>query len=263
MELPTFEDVTLLPADLNDVQPTEYRADMVLVLKDAAGNAVMGIVLEVQLSVDKTKKFTWPVYAATLHARLKCPVCVLVLAGNDRVARWAAKPTSIGSKFTFAPEVLGPSGVPQITESEEACANPELAVLSAMMHGHDADIDTSVRIALAAQKAIETLDDERSRLYYDLVMNALNDAAREVLQNMRPANYEYQSDFARKYYGEGREKGIAEAHVALVLKLLRMRFGLLTPDVNQRVSEASVSALDQIAERMLTATTLEEALGSI
>src|SRR6185436_16739450 len=89
LELPMFTEASLLPADLNDIQPTEYRADLVLVLNDAAGEPVMGIVLEVQLAVDGQKKYAWPAYVANLYARLKCPVSLLVVAGDERVARWA------------------------------------------------------------------------------------------------------------------------------------------------------------------------------
>jgi hypothetical protein len=50
---------------------------------------------------------------------------------------------------------------------------------------------------------------------------------------MDPHKYEYQSDFARRYVAEGRAIG-----------------------------EASIAELDEIGERLLTAQTLDEALGS-
>jgi flagellar biosynthesis/type III secretory pathway protein FliH len=57
--------------------------------------------------------------------------------------------------------------------------------------------------------AIEDLADDRSRFYYDLVYNSLNEAARRALEAMMKG-YEYQSDFAKKYVAQGRAEGHTE-----------------------------------------------------
>ena len=54
------------------------------------------------------------------------------------------------------------------------------------------------------------LEAERAQLYLDLVVLSLSHAARAAFEALMQTNYEYQSDFARKYYGEGREKGRSE-----------------------------------------------------
>lgn len=118
-----------------------------MILEDQA--PVLGIVVEVQLAPDKDKRFVWPVYATNLRARLKCPVCLLVITDDDRVARWAAKPIELGGGNQFVPVVLGPSGVPEVTDPAQANADPELAVLSAMAHGQDIDVRKAVQIACA------------------------------------------------------------------------------------------------------------------
>ena len=155
------------------------------------------------------------------------------------------------------PLVLGPSGVPEITDESEACADPELAVLSAMAHGRDSDIARSAQIAAAAQLASLGLDAERAQLYFDLIQNSLSEAARRALQTMNPAKYEYQSDFARKYYGQGK----AEGSRMVVEKQLSVRFGALDEHVRARIAAASNTDLEAIAERLLTAPSLEDALG--
>jgi len=127
-----------------------------------------------------------------------------------------------------------------------------------MAHGKDSDTGKSARIAHAALSAIDGLDVTRSKLYFDLVLNFLSEAARRALQAMNPRKYEYQSDFARRYVAEGEAKGRA----ALVIKLLALRFGPLTAQVDARIAEASVEELDEIGERLLTAQTLDEAIGS-
>lgn len=251
IELPRFTDARIDSADLTDVQPAEYRADLVVLLLD--GKPVLGIVIEVQLSPESRKRFVWPVYVSTLRARLECPVSLLVVTVDEAVARWAARPIEMGNGSRFVPLVLGPSGVPEVTDEAQAQADPELAVLSAMAHGKDADTEKSLQIALAARSAVLGLDQDRSRLYFDLVLTHLSEAARQALQAMDPLKYEYQSDFARRYVAEGR--------AAFLRKLLAFRFGPLTQQAETRIAEASATELDEIGERLFTAQTLDEALG--
>jgi hypothetical protein len=162
VQLPDYTDVRIDSADLTDIQPAEYRADLVvLLLRDTP---VLGIVLEVQLSSDEDKRYVWPVYVANLRARIRCPVCLLVIAGDEAVARWAGKAVELGGGNRFVPWVLGPSGVPEITDKERAIEDPELAVLSAMAHAQDPNTDKSARIALLAQMVSLGLDAERSTL---------------------------------------------------------------------------------------------------
>lgn len=251
MELPEYTEARIDSADLTDIQPAEYRADLVVLL--SKGEPVLGIVVEVQLSQDQRKPFVWPVYVTNLRARLKCRVCLLVVTSDEPTARWACKPVDMGGGNLFTPLVLGPSGVPEVIDPEQARADPELAVLSAMAHGRDADTRISVQIALAAHLASMGLDEDRARLYFDLVVNALSEAAKRELRTMDPAKYEYQSDWVKGWLAHGK--------AALVTKQLTLRFGPLSDAAKIRVSSASVEELDAIGERLLTAPTLEEALG--
>ena len=154
--------------------------------------------------------------------------------------------------------------------------NVELAVLSAIEHGQNPDIELAARIASAAIVASADIDAERSRLYLDLILISLSASAPEALEaTMNSLGYEYQSDFARRYVAEGKAEGLVEGRmegrmegrvegrVELTLKLLARRFGPLPHMVRTRVRGAQDAQLDAVAERMLTAQTLEEALGSL
>jgi hypothetical protein len=230
-----------------------------------SGVPVLGIVVEVQLQPDDRKRFVWPVYVANLRARMECPVCLLVVTADEATARWATKSIDLGGTNHFVPLVLGPSGVPEITDQAQAVADPELAVLSAMAHGRDADTDKSTQIALAAQFASVGLDDDRSKLYFDLILISLSEAARKALRNMDPAKYEYQSDFAKRYVAQGEVqgeiKGEIKGRAVLVAKQLTLRFGPLPESTLAEITDASLAELDTIGERLLTAKTLEDALG--
>lgn len=54
VELPTYTEARLDSAELTEIQPAEYRADLVVLLFEA--KPVFGIVVEVQLSEDTRKR---------------------------------------------------------------------------------------------------------------------------------------------------------------------------------------------------------------
>jgi hypothetical protein len=254
VELPRYSDIRVASADLTDVQPTEYRADLVLHLM--ADKPLFGVIVEVQLERDERKKFVWPAYAMTLRARLECPVCVLVVTNKDTVAKWAATPISTGHGSTFTPLALGPAGIPVVTDPALAAAHPELAVLSAMTYGRSAHVARSLAVAYTAQAVASRLDDARSKLYFDLIYHSLSDAAQRELKTM---------DKRKKYvpgsylYERGEERG----RVVLIMRLLTKRFGTLPIDAEQQLDAASAEELDVIGERLLTASSPKEVLGSL
>jgi hypothetical protein len=181
----------------------------------------------------------------------------LVITVDDAVAKWAGQTVMLGGQHVFTPFVLGPSGIPEVTDEAEARGNPELAVLSAMAHGRDSNAQRALEIASAAQRAIGPLDADRSKIYLDLIMISLGEAARQALSNMHARTYEYQSDFARHYIAEG----VAEGRVEMIVRMLTRRFGALDESVQARVQRASKAELESIADRLLTAPCLQDVLG--
>ena len=176
----------------------------------------------------------------------------------------------LGGDHRLTPYVLSPTAVPQITDPATAKEDPELAVFSAMAHGQRAALDTSVQIALAAIAASAGLDSERARLYVDLVLSSINEAARRALQAMNPANYEYQSEFARRYFSQGKAEGKAEGEVEgqargkaeLLIKQATLKFGPVPEEVQGRIRGAAAAELDRMGECLVNATTLDEMLSS-
>src|SRR5215470_10670087 len=59
LAVPEHEIVELSAADLTKVVPSEFRADAVVLLR-SRGKAVLGVVVEVQLSRKTRKRWTWP-----------------------------------------------------------------------------------------------------------------------------------------------------------------------------------------------------------
>ncbi len=246
VELPAYRELRVESADISNVVPAEYHADLVILLFD--GKPVLGIGLEVQLRVDKDKRFAWPAYVACLRSRYRCDCCVLVVTPSVSVAHWALSPIPFGLGGSFTPLVIGPQGVPVVTDPELACQFPELAVLSAMAHGKG-DVQTAVNIAKVAAAAAVGLDPDSQAVYLDLIETALGAAARKAFQ-MLPAGYQFKGPS----YLRGRTEGLR----GMLTRQLTKRFGSLPSWASERVEKATVEQLEGYADRILTAGSLEE-----
>ena len=74
-----------------------------------------------QRSVEARKRFVWPLYVAALHAKLECPVWLVVVTHDQRVARWASEPiATFQPGSSFVPIVVGPDRIPRVGSEEEA-----------------------------------------------------------------------------------------------------------------------------------------------
>ena len=225
--LQPYTEARLASIDLTEIQPAEYRADVVVVLHDG-DVPVQVVIVEVQLAVDPRKRFSWPAYVAVSRAIHGCPADLLVVAPEPAVAGWCAVPIETGAPgFVLSPRVLHRRAVPVVTDPGEAARRPELGVLSALAHGED---DVGAAIAAAVFPALRGLDEDRTRLYYDLVYNSLNEGARRALETMMKG-YEYQSDFARKYVAQGRTEEAARN----LLTVLRARGIEVSDAVRERI----------------------------
>ena len=231
VSLPPYTQARLVATDLTEIQPAEYRADVVVVLLDR-DIPVRVLIVEVQLAVDPRKRLSWPAYVTVSRAIHGCPADLLVVTNDPNVAAWCAEPIEIGAAgFVLRPAVLRRDAVPVVTDLADAARRPELGVLSAMAHG---ETERGATIAAAVLPAIRELDDDRTRLYYDLVYNSLNAAARRALEAMMKG-YEYQTDFAKKYVAQGLTQGRTEEAARALLTVLRVR-GFAVPDaVRERI----------------------------
>ena len=108
--------------------------------------------------------------------------------------------------------------------------------------------------------AVGALDDERAKLYADLVFASVDGAARAILEAlMASGNYEYQSDFARRYVAQGRAEGETSGRVHALLAVLAAR-GIDVPDEVRALIAActEIARLDVWLARAATATSAAE-----
>jgi hypothetical protein len=193
--------VELGSIDLSQVASTEYRADAVVLLLDRAGAAVTAVIVEVQLRADPGKRWTWPLYLAALRAERRCPAILLVVTTDAAVAHWARDPIELGHPgFCLAPVVVGFDDVPRIVDLGGARRLPELSVLSALAH-------PDFEVTATALQAMTALPEDQNRIYWDVIIDRLPDVIRRALEDQMQG-YVYQTEFARNYFGQGREEGI-------------------------------------------------------
>jgi hypothetical protein len=244
IELP---DGTLDPisGELTELTSGPNFADLAMTVTNE-GETELGVVFEVQRSVDEDKPYAWPAYIARLRYQLRRPVRLLVLATTDAVARWARRPIEMGHPgFTLAPLVITLADIPRVTDAAEAARNPELAMLSALAHRGD---DVVGRAAFAALATLAAPEGTRA-LYFDIIAAA----HRRILEELK-MGYPYQSEFARKYFAEGREEGLKEGLEEarrVVFALIRAKVRVLTPDDERRIRALTGTQLADLAVALM------------
>ena len=159
----------------------EFRADLVIELRDANGVLVLAIVLEVHPGRGSlNKKYAWPVYVTVVRAKRRCPAIVLVIAPDGAVARWAAQPIELGLGLgSLRPLVIGPANVPEVMDPALAERETELAVLSAVAHGNG---ENGTAVAHAALVALGRLDQEHAAVYFQVIWKGLREPMRRALE---------------------------------------------------------------------------------
>jgi hypothetical protein len=182
MKVPTYTSVTVVEAAQDQMLPIEFRADLVLELRNAAGELVLAVVIEIQRKREPVKKYTWPLYVAAVRAQKRCDAIVLVVALDPNVARWASEPIDLGLGLgTLQPLVLGPRVVPEVTDAKVAAGNTELSVLSGLVHGNGPN---GLAVVTTTFATLCRLDPEHAVVYFQMVYDVLQKPIRQALEAM-------------------------------------------------------------------------------
>ncbi|HEY0132853.1 MAG TPA: hypothetical protein VGB85_02200 [Nannocystis sp.] len=181
VEVPAYERLVVSEAVLDQLTPTEFRADLVVDLFDGADKRPrMSGVVEVQLRIDDDKLYSWPAYLILSRSRRRCEAFVLVVAPDPAVAAWARRPIHLGPGNELRVFVLGPAEIPTITDPDVAARYPELTVLSALAHGNEPEHGMPVlRVMLGA---LRTLDRKEGEVYLRIVYKTLAARVRHAFQ---------------------------------------------------------------------------------
>jgi len=253
VEVPGFTEARLAEAALNELVPVEYRADAVVVFTEDA--PVFGAIIEAQLHRDDDKLFTWPLYVVAARERHRCPFVVIVVTPDRATASWAAKVVELGGGVRYWPLVIGPDGIPKVTDRERARQHPQLAVLSVLAHGQG-NADTAAAIGAAAAWAILPFPEDQRLLYSLLIESNLSEAARKAIE-MEPGLDKFFTDTQRRTY----ERGKAEGASAALLKIVTRRGLTATAEQRRRLLECTdLVQLERWLDRSLVVSSMDELL---
>ncbi|WP_437975680.1 hypothetical protein WMF11_48900 [Sorangium sp. So ce295] len=275
LDLPPYATVAVVEASLDQLIPVEFCADLVLELRDGAGELVLSIVLEVQRDIDRRKGYSWPVYVAVVRARKECSAVVLVVAPDAEVAAWAAQKIDLGLGLgTLQPLVLGSASVPEVTDQAQAEKETELAILSAVAHGNGPN---GLAVVQSALGALGRLDHEHAAVYFQIVYNALREPMRRALEALiMERQTEGKASFPPfaqqliergriegKLEGirEGKLEGILEAKRDALLRLVARAGIALTADHRERIqARKDPATLDRWVDNALEAKDASDVL---
>ncbi|MFG1958124.1 hypothetical protein [Nonomuraea sp. NPDC049028] len=239
--------------DLSECVPAVYRADAALLYSDDA-KSKLGVIAEVQLEQDKTKRLSWLAYIANLRARDNCPVCLVVICPKRSTAEWASLPIETGHPgLTLTPLVIGPDNTPVITDVAEAVGNIGLAAISAITQSSHPQIAT---ILATLTKALDSLDPQVARRYAEYVTVALKgNAHKEMERLMATETYLYQGEYAQSLLAKGRVEGDIES----LLMVLETRGMTLSDGDRERITTCGdIARLQLWLKRAVLVSTVEE-----
>jgi hypothetical protein len=229
------------------------RADLGLELCClGASEPFAAITIEVQLSKDDDKPFSWLLYHAGQHYRLRVPSYLLVVTNDPEVAAWAAGPFKSGM-VSMRPLVISAAHFPPIIDPEEAKRSLERAFLSGLVHASE-PIAADIGLALAA--ALDASPDDTGLYYWDTLLAVLGDAIRSTLE-MQMKNWKPRSEWGKRLLAEVKNEGRAEGRAETILDVLDARGLALDPPLRQRIT--TCTDLDVLARWLRRASTVASA----
>ena len=263
LPLPARVTGALGSADMSQVAPTQYFADMVVVLTDQqTRKPVLAVVIEPQGRDRKTKKVSWPVYLTTAIKANKVPRAILVvICWDPREAARCRRVIPTGHPgFDLYPIVVDPRTFP----SWEG-AGPYLAILA----GATKAIDLATP---GGRDAVLTAIEQAGASHADtaalstIILGVADAAARAELEALM-ASPKFHSTFVDGLLQQGEEKGMEKGAVRSkvedLVKLIQARgLELTKAQLNLVTSCADLSQLATWFDQALDAKTTDEIFGT-
>ncbi|WP_344981826.1 hypothetical protein, partial [Streptosporangium fragile] len=176
-DLPATPLIRLESPTFNTRPSDDIEADLVIVLGPPPSPA-HAVIVEIQQDKSKNPR-QLARYAAALWLLLNCDVTVLVICPDARTAAHYAQPIDSGlTGYRLQARVLGPDGIPAITDPQQAAAQPELSAMAVMVHGRDRKVVEAFAAALAE------LPDEHAPKYYEYAYSMSAPEVRRLLEEI-------------------------------------------------------------------------------
>jgi hypothetical protein len=114
----------------------------------------------------------------------------------------------------------------------------------------------------AGPSAVQPLDAQRATIYTDIVAVSLRATARAILEDlMANGTYQYQSDFAKRYFGQGKAEGEAKGKAEAIIAILETRGVEVTESARARILGCTdLTKLDAWLTRAVMAKSAREVI---
>ena len=254
LELPRFTAARVTDPGTRPVMPTGQRSDLSVILVDGEV-PVAAAIFEPQRQVDADKWYSWPKYLADLHAEVRGPTYLIVLALRREVAHWAKAPIrSFQPGSDLAPYVIGPDEVPRLLSLEQALAEPLLSALSALVRADEPGAEEEALLAVQAMQ--ERAGPDQAYWLYQLIRAIMTPERCQRLQDLimlHPDVDKPKTTYEWAAFNRGK--------AASILEILMLRGIGLSEQERQRVlSEADPARLSRWLQRALTAASAADVL---
>ncbi|MEU6715195.1 hypothetical protein ABZ897_27330 [Nonomuraea sp. NPDC046802] len=253
VELPATPLIRVENSTFNTRPSDDIEPDVPIVLGPPQSPA-HAVIVEIQQDKSKDPQ-QLARYAAASWLMLRCNVTVLVICPDRAVADHYTQPIDSGlDGYRLQARVLGPDGIPVITDAEEALAHLDLSAMSVMVHGRDRTVIEAFATALAKS------DNDHAVQYHEYAYSMASPEIRHLMEEiMTSTDWPVYSPMAREHFGRGRTEGKAEEAARMVLLVLSAR-GLDVPDdARARITTCTdLTQLETWATRAATANTLQD-----
>ena len=275
LPLPARVTGALGSADMSQVAPTQYFADMVVVLTDQqTRKPVLAVVIEPQGRDRKTKKVSWPVYLTTAIKANKVPRAILVvICWDPREAALCRRVISTGHPgFDLYPIVVDPRTFPS-----SKAGSPYLTILAGATKAIDLGTPGGRDTVLTAIEQAKASHADTAALA-TIILGVADAAARRELEALMTSP-KFHSTFVDGLLQQGEERGLekglergmekgmergaVKSRVEDLIKVLKSRGLELTKA--QRKLVTSCADLTQLAtwfDQALDAKTTDEIFGA-
>jgi hypothetical protein len=138
------------------------------------------------------------------------------------------------------------------------------AFLKALKYSRRPDLPQRVDILLAEAPMLEETDLVLILTYLDKGPRAVsNTLLRETLQRLVPEQTErIMGWLTQPYFEKGKAEGRAEGEAKILVRLLEKRFGVVSPELRERILAADMATVEEWAERVLDAPDLQSVFAS-
>lgn len=224
-DFPVFRSVAVIDSDLTEIKAITREVDTALMVETDCGDEIL--IIEPQSKPPTPdKKRAWHWYLSYFEAHFGVPATLIILTADKATAAACRRPMTLGperrASATVHPFVIGPDNTPFITDRAQAADDIMLAVMAALAHRKDPEINKALD---TLADVLSDIDIESAKFFAEYVNVGLGEGSahdhwKGIIMTM---TYPFASDLRRELEARGRLKGQFEGQAAMLLKLLTAR----------------------------------------